>query len=139
MVLQDGITVKSKSLREQFEVYNHDKALKLLYELTNKEIKNDTKDILSIHGLIQRSIEDKFAGRYRTGNIRITGANIVPPNHSKVDDLMDDLIKFTNENPQNLDVITLSTLFNHRLAVIHPFFDNNGRTVRLAMNQLLLK
>jgi len=114
MVLQDGITVKSKSLREQFEVYNHDKALKLLYELTNKEIKNDTKDILSIHGLIQRSIEDKFAGRYRTGNIRITGANIVPPNHSKVNDLMDELIKFTNENPQNLDVITLGTLFNHR-------------------------
>jgi hypothetical protein len=33
----------------------------------------------------------------------------------------------------------LATLFHHRFVWIHPFFDGNGRTVRLAMNLLLLR
>jgi Fic family protein len=35
--------------------------------------------------------------------------------------------------------IELATVFYHKLVWIHPFFDGNGRTVRLAMNLLLMR
>ena len=96
-------------------------------------------DILSIHGLVLRSIEDDFAGRIRNGGVRISGANFTPPNANKVSDLLDELIEFINTNPLDLNPIELATVFHHKLVWIHPFFDGNGRTVRLAMNLLLMR
>ena len=139
MVLQEGITVKGKSLREHFEAKNHDKAIDYLYEIINQDYVLRSIDILSLHGLVLRTIEDDFAGRIRNAGVRITGANFVPPNANKVSDLLDELIVFINENPLGLNDIELATVFHHKLVWIHPFFDGNGRTVRLAMNLLLMR
>jgi len=139
MVLQEGMTVKGKSLREHFEAYNHEKAIDYLYTLVNKNYALRSIDILSLHGLVLRSIEDDYAGRLRNGGVRIVGANFTPPNANKVSDLLDELIGFINDNPLGLNDILLSTIFHHKLVWIHPFFDGNGRTVRLAMNLLLMR
>lgn len=139
MVLQEGMTVKGKSLREHFEAYNHEKAIGYLYTLVNKNYTIRSIDILSLHGLVLRSIEDDYAGRLRNGGVRIVGANFTPPNANKVSDLLDQLITFINDNPLGLNDIVLSTIFHHKLVWIHPFFDGNGRTVRLAMNLLLMR
>ncbi len=139
MVLQEGITVKGKSLREHFETHNHDKAIDYLYSIINDDYKLRSIDILSLHGLVLRSIEEDFSGRIRNGGVRITGANFTPPNANKVSDLLDELIDFVNTNPQQLNDIELATVFHHKLVWIHPFFDGNGRTVRLAMNLLLMR
>lgn len=139
MVLQEGITVKGKSLREHFETHNHDKAIDYLFSIINDDYKLRSIDILSLHGLVLRSIEEDFAGRIRNGGVRITGANFTPPNANKVSDLLDELIDFVNTNPQQLNDIELATVFHHKLVWIHPFFDGNGRTVRLAMNLLLMR
>jgi Fic family protein len=139
MVLQEGITVKGKSLREHFETHNHDKAIDYLYSVINEEYTLRSIDILSLHGLVLRSIEEDFAGRIRNGGVRITGANFTPPNANKVPDLLDELIDFINTNPLNLNDIELATIFHHKLVWIHPFFDGNGRTVRLSMNLLLMR
>lgn len=96
-------------------------------------------DILSLHGLVLRSIEDDFVGRLRNGGVRISGANFVPPNANKVSGLLDELIDFINTNPLKLNDIELAVVFHHKLVWIHPFFDGNGRTVRLAMNLLLIR
>ncbi len=139
MVLQEGITVKGKSLREHFEAKNHEKAIDYLYTLVDEKYVLRSIDILSLHGLVLRMIEDDFAGRIRNGGVRITGANFVPPNATKVSDLLDELIDFVNTNPLGLNDIELATVFHHKLVWIHPFFDGNGRTVRLAMNLLLMR
>jgi Fic family protein len=139
LILQEGITIKGKSLREHFEAHNHEKAIDYLYGLVNNNYTLRSIDILSLHSLVLRSIEDDFAGRIRDGGVRIVGANFTPPNAAKVGSLIDELIMFVNENPLGLNEIVLSTIFHHRLVWIHPFFDGNGRTVRLAMNLLLLK
>lgn len=139
MVLQEGITVKGKSLREHFETHNHDKAIDYLYSIINEEYTLRSIDILSLHGLVLRSIEEDFVGRIRNGGVRITGANFTPPNANKVPDLLDELIDFINTNPLNLNAIELATIFHHKLVWIHPFFDGNGRTVRLSMNLLLMR
>ena len=139
MVLQDGITIKGKSLREHFEAKNHERAVNLLYKLVDSCDTLSIHEILSLHGLVLNSIEEEFAGRLRNGGVRISGANFVPPNAMKVSGLMDELLAFVDENPLNLNVIELTTIFHHRFVWIHPFFDGNGRTVRLAMNLLLMK
>ena len=139
LILQEGITIKGKSLREHFEAYNHEKAIDYLYSLVSTNYTLRSIDILNLHGLVLRSIEDDFAGRIRDGGVRIVGANFTPPNAAKVGTLIDELILFVNENPMGLNDIVLATIFHHRLVWIHPFFDGNGRTVRLAMNLLLLK
>ncbi len=139
MVLLDGITIKGKSLREHFEAHNHEKAIDYLYSLVNSKYVLRSIDILSLHGLVMRSIEDEFAGRLRNGGVRITGANFTPPNANRVSDLLDELIDFINTNASGFNDIEMAAIFHHRLAWIHPFFDGNGRTVRLAMNLLLLR
>lgn len=139
MVLLDGTTVKGKSLREHFEVFNHDKALKQLYELVHPNYQLNVRDMLVIHELVLRSIEDYAAGRFRTGSVRIFGANFVPPAAHKVSELMDELVQFVNDNPYQLSDILLATVFHHQFVHIHPFADGNGRTVRLLMNALLLR
>jgi len=139
LILKEGITIKGKSLREHFEAHNHDKAIDYLYSIVNKKYVLRSIDILSLHQLVMRSIEDEFAGRIRNGGVRISGANFVPPNASKVSDLLDELVAFVNENPLGLNDILLTTIFHHKFVWIHPFFDGNGRTVRLVMNLLLMR
>ncbi len=139
LILKEGTTVKGKSLREHFEAHNHEKAIDYLYTLVKDDYVLRSIDILSLHGLVLRSIEDDFAGRIRNGGVRIVGANFIPPNANKVSGLLDELIEFVNTNPMGLNDIVLSTIFHHKLVWIHPFFDGNGRTVRLAMNLLLMR
>lgn len=107
--------------------------------MTSKDYILNSKDILELHALVLRSIEDDFAGRLRNGGVRISGTNFLPPNANKVSELLDELIEFINNNPLKLNIIELATIFHHRFVWIHLFFDGNGRTVRLAMNLLLMK
>lgn len=139
MILQEGITIKGKSLREHFEAKNHERAIDHLYSIVNDDYMLRAIDILTLHGFVLRSIEEDFAGRIRNGGVRIAGANFVPPNARKVPDMLDELIDFINNNPLGLNDIELATVFHHKLVWIHPFFDGNGRTVRLAMNLLLMR
>ena len=139
MVLQEGVTIKGKTLREHFEAKNHELAILKLYKLVKQNYVLNSKDILELHGLVLRSIEDEYAGRLRNAGVRISGANFVPPNASKVSCYLDELIAYINTNPQKLNPIELATVFHHKFVWIHPFFDGNGRTVRLAMNLLLMR
>ncbi|MBF8149422.1 Fic family protein [Winogradskyella sp. F6397] len=139
MVLQEGVTIKGKSLREHFEAKNHETAIHKFYALVRDDYVLNAKDILELHGLVLRSIEDDYAGRLRNSGVRISGANFVPPNARKVSEYLDSLISYINENPQGLNPIELATVFHHKFVWIHPFFDGNGRTIRLAMNLLLMR
>ncbi len=138
LILNDGMTVKGKPLREHFEINNHHKALHFLYKLVQDKKKLNLSNILDIHRFMLNNIEDLYAGRLRNAGVRIQGANFVPPNALKVSRLFHELIAFIQNNPLNLNVIELATVFHHKFVWIHPFFDGNGRTVRLAMNLILL-
>ncbi|MGB1004031.1 MAG: Fic family protein [Salibacteraceae bacterium] len=138
MVLQEGVTIKGKSLREHFEAKNHETAIHHLYSLVKDGYKLNAHDVLALHGFVLRSIEDDHAGRIRNAGVRISGANFTPPNARKASELFDELITFVNSNPLGLNSIELATVFHHKFVWIHPFFDGNGRTVRLAMNLMLM-
>ncbi len=139
MVLQDGMTVKGKSLREHLEITNHHDAIDFVEELAQKKATITEKNILSIHEIVMLKIEKQFAGCYRNGAVRIMGANFVPPNPLKVSVLMEQLIDFIQANSLALNDIEMAAAMHHRFVWIHPFFDGNGRTVRLMMNLFLMQ
>jgi Fic family protein len=139
VVLEQGITIGGKTLKEHFEIINHQNAIQWLQDRVSKKLKFQSQDLLTLHSWIMKGIDDQHSGRFRTGRVQITGANFIPPNPLKVPELIDELVHWVNENPQKLDPVALAAAFHHRLVWIHPFFDGNGRTGRLAMNLLLMQ
>lgn len=139
VVLEEGMTIGGKSLHEHFEVLNHEKAIQYLEEIVSPKYNIRAIDFLNIHGLILKNIDDDYAGRIRNGVVRITGANFTPPSPGRVSRLLDDLVMYVNSNPDSLMAPVLATIFHHQFVYIHPFFDGNGRTARLAMNLILMK
>ncbi len=139
MVIEEGMTIKGKSLREHFEAVNHQEAIEFVESLISDHSKLSANDIMEINGLVLQKIEKEFAGRYRNSGVRIAGANFVPPNALKVDTLMDELVDWINDVGNTLPLVVKVSIFHHRFVWIHPFFDGNGRTVRLLFNLLLMK
>ncbi len=139
MVIEEGFTIKGKSLREHFEAVNHQDAISHVEALVHPNYALNSNDILSVHNLVLQRIEKEFAGRYRTAGVRISGANFIPPNALKVDKFTEDLIDWVTKESLDLSPIIRATIFHHRFVWIHPFFDGNGRTVRLLFNLLLMK
>ena len=138
IVLSDGITVGGKSLREHFETLNHHEAIEILEGMVQKKGLLAASQIFDIHRVVLKNIELEFGGRYRNAGVRIVGANFTPPNALKVDDLMNELLEWVNEK-NNIPVLIKAMMFHHRMVWIHPFFDGNGRTVRLMFNLLLMR
>lgn len=139
MVIEDGMTIKGKSLREHFEAFNHQNAIDFVEELAQIESEFSDRNILEVHALVLANIEKEHAGRYRTSGVRISGANFIPPNALKVDQYMDELISWVNTGSSHLHPLVQACIFHHRFVWIHPFFDGNGRSARLLFNLLLMK
>lgn len=139
VVLEEGMTVKGKTMREHLEAINHKDAIGHVEALASPDYRLRERDILDVHELVLDKIEREIAGRFRTAGVRIGGANFVPPNAQRVPDFITELIDWVNTDGQTLHPVVRSAMFHHRFVWIHPFFDGNGRTVRLIANLLLMK
>jgi Fic family protein len=138
LVIEKGLTVGGKSLREHLEAANHAKALDFVHSIVAKKPSEITaKDVLSIHDLILKGIDDDNAGHYRSVPVRISGSAVIMPNPRKVPDLMDEFQDWLVSAP-DLHPVAFAGEAHYRLVTIHPFTDGNGRTARLLMNLLLM-
>jgi Fic family protein len=139
LVLNKGVTIGGKSLREHFEIVNHKEAIDYIKDLVKNEIDFDKRVLLDIHHLILKNVDIQNAGKYRNVDVMISGSAHKPPTFLQVENLMEDFFKFYEENKENLNPVILSAEMHERLVTIHPFIDGNGRTSRLLMNLILLK
>ncbi len=140
-VIHEGITVKGKPLKDHLEAKNHHAALEYLYDLIDKDKKHTLSEVLirNLHHIIIQETDREWAGRYRNANVMIGGAKHTPPDALQVPQKMRDLMRWLNAQKCRTNIIELSALLHHKLVHIHPFFDGNGRTARLAMNLLLMQ
>lgn len=138
LVIEEGITIKGKTLREHFEAINHQKAFNFLEGIVRDRTKITEQVIKNIHKIIMTRIDDKYAGRYRDINVRILGAIKSPPRFEKIPQMMKEYVRYVNENPDKLNSIELAAIIHYRLVEIHPFTDGNGRCARLLMNLFLM-
>jgi Fic family protein len=139
LVINEGLTISGKSMREHLEAINHKEAIDYIKYLIDKNSEISEREILSIHNLILRGIDPSNAGKYRTVQVMIKGSEHLPPAPYLVAKQMEDLLLWYHSNKNQLHPVVLAAEMHERLVTIHPFIDGNGRTSRLIMNLILLK
>lgn len=135
VVLEDGVSIGGKELREIYEVVNHKKA----YEYVKKciaENKPLTENIVKdLHAILTENII--VGGIYRNQEVRISGAGFTPPAgnemYVQIKSFYEDL-----KYKKDLNPIELAAWTHAEFVRIHPFVDGNGRTSRLLMNYQLM-
>jgi Fic family protein len=139
LVVEKGLTVRGKSLREHLEAVNHAEALDYLGSLAREGERPITRhDILSLHSLVLRRIDDENAGRFRSIQVRIAGSEVILPAPLQVPTMMDDLVSWLNA-PHSEHTATFAADAHLKFVSIHPFVDGNGRLGRLLMNLILMR
>lgn len=140
-VIQQGITVKGKSLKDHLEAKNHKEALTYLYDLVEHENSNTISEhfIRSLHSLVIQDIDRNIAGQYRKIDVFITGTEHVPPVALDVPYKMRELITWARGNYSKMYIVDFAAELHHKFVHIHPFQDGNGRVGRLLMNVFLMQ
>ena len=138
VLLEDGLTVGGKPLRETFEVLGHGKAYDFMFTLIKgKEITEE--HVLTMHKLFYEDIEENYAGKYRNINVIITGSKYPVTDYNNINFEMSELFNWINNNRQNYHPVEFAALLHKRFVFIHPFKDGNGRVARLLMNMTLIQ
>ncbi len=139
LILETGLTIGGKSLREHFEVINHKEAIEYVEALAAGEDPITPLRVRQIHRLVLTRIDDDNAGQYRNLPVYITGTAHKPPDAWQVPHLMSGWGDWLNGPAAALHPVERAALAHYRLVAIHPFIDGNGRTARLVMNLLLIR
>ena len=76
LVINEGLTISGKSMREHLEAINHKEAIDYIKQLMDKNTSLIEREVLAIHNLILRGIHPEDAGRYegqagRAGSCRV--------------------------------------------------------------------
>jgi Fic family protein len=139
LVINQGITIGNKTLREHFEAINHQESIQFLYDWVQKKEELTDAVLLQLHKIILKNIDENEAGHYRRSNVIILGARHIPPQAAKVPALMDAFFQWYYANKHILSAAELAAWVHYKLVYIHPFIDGNGRTARLLMNLILIQ
>ena len=135
LVLEEGVTIGGKPLKDHLEAKNDAEAFDLIVTLVQAKIPISQEIIQQIHEIVTRGILEE-SGKYRTKNVRITGSKTTPPSYLKILKLME---KYTsNIKKLKLHPIKKATFIHHEFVRIHPFLDGNGRVSRLITNLYLM-
>ncbi|HAR19623.1 MAG TPA: DNA-binding protein [Cytophagales bacterium] len=139
LVVNEGVTIGGKSMREHLEAINHSEAVDFVADMLVGKEDISQRNLLEIHRLVLKSIDNENAGKYRNVPVRISGSEHMPPQPFLIEKMMEDFFIYYERQKRVLHPILLAAEMHERLVTIHPFVDGNGRTSRLLMNFILLK
>ena len=139
LILETGLTIGGKSLREHFEVINHREAITYVENLVSQVAEITPHQVRQIHKLVLTQIDDENGGQYRKTPVRIAGADHIPPDAWEIPWQMTEWGDWLAQVQADQHSVVSAALAHHRLLTIHPFVDGNGRTARLVMNLILMK
>lgn len=134
-IIEDGLSVGGKTLREIYEVANHAKAFAYVQQCVAQGKPLDESIVKDIHALLMENI--LLGGVYRNVEVRITGAGHKPPVPSE---MYRQIKNFFADLPCKTDwnAIEFAAWTHAEFVRIHPFTDGNGRTSRMIMNYQLM-
>jgi Fic family protein len=138
MVVEHGITIGGKPLKDHLEAVDHFEALHYVRDLARQTVPLRETDIRNLHRLVMQRSDPAMAGRYADQGryVETDSGRHHFPSPAEVPPLMGDFAQWIGTA-----AATPETAFaaHRRLVEIHPFNDGNGRTARLLMNLVLLR
>lgn len=138
LVVEQGITIGGKPLKDHMEAIDHYDAIRYVRELARRGTRLTEMDVRVLHGLVVKRSDPEIAGRYADQGrfvLTETGRHAFP-SPAEVPALMGDFAAWLSSE---LDTPATAFAAHRRLVDIHPFNDGNGRTARLLMNLVLLR
>lgn len=140
LVVNEGITISGKSLREHLEAINHAEAVGFIEEVAAGTAPLAERVIRDMHGIVLRGIDKDNAGRYRTVPVMISGSRFIPPQPYLIAPQMEAFMaEYGRMEAEGTHPVSIAAYLHDELVRIHPFIDGNGRTSRLLMNLYLLR
>lgn len=136
VVLEDGISVGGKELREIYEVVNHKKAYRYVKRCIAEGKPLSETIVKNIHAILTENII--IGGIYRNQEVRISGAGHTPPAGNEMYRQIKDFYSDLDWKKKALNPIEYAAWTHAEFVRIHPFIDGNGRTSRLIMNYQLM-
>jgi len=151
-VLEEGLTVSGKSLKDHQEVVGHARAINLIYDMVERAAPIIENDLFLLHKAVQTTdIFDVYkpVGAWKNepnGTYMVEGDKQVFYEYAApvdVPGLMKKWTDFLNAAGKSIHSMEEAAAVYAKLHLwfvwIHPFFDGNGRMARLAANIPVLK
>ena len=135
-LLEDGVSVGGKQLREIYEVVNHQKAFAYVRRCIADDKPLDEGIVKDIHAQLMENI--LVGGIYRQVEVRISGAGHRPPPPSEMYRQVKAFFADLPYKKDELNSIELAAWTHAEFVRIHPVEDGNGRTSRMIMNYQLM-
>lgn len=138
LVIEKGITIAGKPLKDHLEALDHYDAMGYMRELARDTGPVTESDVRNLHRLVMQRSRPDVAGQYANlpRFVRTETGRHEFPSVVEIPALMHDLSIWLQDAP-----VSPATAFtaHRRLVDIHPFNDGNGRTARLLMNLILIR
>lgn len=138
VVIEDGLTIGGKPLRDHLEATGHAEAYDEMMRLARGKTITE-EDILTLHRIFYRHLDAEQAGAYRNQQAWISGSEYIPHAPDRAPALMRRLFKKLPKVRREAHSASFAAWLHLELVTIHPFVDGNGRVARLAMNLALLQ
>ncbi len=138
VLLEDGLTVGGKPIRDYYEATGHAKAYEYMYDLSKDRVLSES-NIQTLHRLFYGQLDLRYAGIYRDQKAIITGSKYPLPSPAKIGNEMHKFIEWFAASEKSLHPVELAAFAHKKFVFIHPFVDGNGRVARLIMNISLMR
>lgn len=138
VVLEDGLTVGGKPLRDIYEAVGHGAAYDYMFTLLHQD-RISLDNIKELHRLFYHAIDEAEAGQYRGHDVIVTGTDYVFPTPEELPGEMGRLGEWMDAARGTMHPVEYAALLHLKFVSIHPFADGNGRTARLLMNLALIQ
>jgi Fic family protein len=139
ILLEDGITVGGKPIKDYYEASGHAQAYDYMLTMARTNNFVITEEVIKrLHFLFYHKLDQEEAGQYRKIHVFISGAEYLPPSPEEIPHLMEQFIRQMQISNKLMHPIEFAAICHKRLVDIHPFKDGNGRTARLLMNLILI-
>ena len=137
VLIEDGITVWWKTIRELRETQNLADLTHIIWDFFEKDLILDEKIIFELHKKLLTGIEKENLWTYREVQVFISWSDEKLPRSKDVLWLMADF--FAMANTDTINTLEKVAKIHYDFVKIHPFVDGNGRLARLIMNLYLVK
>ena len=138
ILLEDGLTVAGKPLRDIYEAVGHSAAYDYMFGLIGQKIINADM-VKEMHRLFYKDIDEQEAGKWRKDRIIVTGSDYAFPVPEQIEKEMHYLDEWITSSRRDYHPVQFAALLHLKFVTVHPFIDGNGRVGRLLMNLALIQ